>query len=184
MEIMKSRLPFVVFLLALGTFLMCTSEYLVAGLLPQMSADFGVSLATTGLLITAFAIGMIVGAPAMAIATLRLPRRATLVLALAVFAGVGVPAGSWAGQQIGWHGVFWALAVFAGSQLAGRALDSSLGAVGPAVVGLCMVTLGLVPLLALVRLGVRNADHSRGHELSPSAARKTRIISATLAQEA
>jgi MFS transporter, DHA1 family, inner membrane transport protein len=84
---MKSRLPFVVFLLALGTFLMCTSEYLIAGLLEQMSADFGVSLATTGLLITAFAIGMIIGAPVMALATLRLPHRATLILALAVFAG-------------------------------------------------------------------------------------------------
>jgi DHA1 family inner membrane transport protein len=83
---MKSRLPFVVFLLALGTFLMCTSEYLIAGLLQQMSADFGVSLATTGLLITAFAVGMIIGAPAMALATLRLPHRATLILALAIFA--------------------------------------------------------------------------------------------------
>jgi DHA1 family inner membrane transport protein len=82
----SSRLPFVVFLLALGTFLMCTSEYLIAGLLPEMSADFGVSLATTGLLITAFAIGMIIGAPVMALATLRLPPRAALVLALAVFA--------------------------------------------------------------------------------------------------
>jgi DHA1 family inner membrane transport protein len=65
---------------------MCTSEYLIAGLLPQMAADFGVSMTTTGLLITAFAIGMIIGAPVMALATLRLPARATLVLALAVFA--------------------------------------------------------------------------------------------------
>jgi hypothetical protein len=32
------RLPFVVVLLTLGTFLMCTSEYLVAGLLPQLSS--------------------------------------------------------------------------------------------------------------------------------------------------
>ncbi|MGP4050925.1 MFS transporter [Streptomyces sp. 2A115] len=38
-----------------------------------------------GLLITAFAIGVIVGAPTMAMATMRLPQRLTLILALSVF---------------------------------------------------------------------------------------------------
>src|SRR4051812_4382459 len=82
----RSTLPPVVPLLALGTFLMCTTEFLIAGLLPQMASDFGVRPSHVGLMITAFAIGMIVGAPLMAIATLRLPQRATLVLALATFA--------------------------------------------------------------------------------------------------
>src|ERR1700712_4812047 len=82
----KTKLPFVVPLLALGTFLMCTTEFMIAGLLPQMADDFGVKPSQIGLLITAFAIGMIVGAPVMAIATLRLPKRATLVLALVIFA--------------------------------------------------------------------------------------------------
>ncbi|MEU9289448.1 MFS transporter [Streptomyces sp. NPDC048275] len=81
-----AKLPFVVFLLALGTFLMCTTEFLVAGLLPEMASDLGVSVSQAGLLITAFAVGMIVGSPTLAVATLRLPRRSTLVLALAVFA--------------------------------------------------------------------------------------------------
>src|SRR3954465_5372228 len=82
----KSRLPAVVALLAVGTFLMCTTEFMIAGLLAQMSDDFGVRPSQIGLLITAFAIGMIVGAPVMAIATLRLPKRLTLVLALTIFA--------------------------------------------------------------------------------------------------
>src|SRR4051812_27724291 len=82
----KSTLPPVVPLLALGTFLMCTTEFMIAGLLAQMADDFGVRPSQVGLLITAFAIGMIVGAPVMAIVTLRLPKRATLVLALAIFA--------------------------------------------------------------------------------------------------
>src|SRR3954465_8126007 len=82
----KTRLPFVVPLLALGTFLMCTTEFMIAGLLPQMADDFGVRPSQVGLLITAFALGMIVGAPVMAIATLRLPKRLTLVLALVIFA--------------------------------------------------------------------------------------------------
>jgi predicted MFS family arabinose efflux permease len=82
----STRLPFVVYLLAIGTFLMCTSEFLIAGLLPEMASAFGISQARTGLLITAFAIGMIIGGPTMALATTRLPRRVALVLALLVFA--------------------------------------------------------------------------------------------------
>jgi DHA1 family inner membrane transport protein len=81
-----AKLPFVVWLLTLGTFLMGTTEFIVAGILPAVSADLGVSVAQGGLLITFFAIGMIVGAPAMAIATLRFPQRSTLVVALVVFA--------------------------------------------------------------------------------------------------
>ncbi|MEU9853513.1 MFS transporter [Streptomyces sp. NPDC047974] len=80
------RLPLVVWVLAAGTFLMGTTEFAIAGLLPQIAGDLGVGLSHAGLLITAFAIGMIVGGPAMALATLRMPRRLTLIAALAVFA--------------------------------------------------------------------------------------------------
>ncbi|MGE6737275.1 MFS transporter, partial [Streptomyces sp. NPDC059900] len=80
------KLPFVVWVLAAGTFLMGTTEFVVAGILPDIAPDLGASVSHAGLLITAFAVGMIVGGPVMALATLRLPRRVTLVLALAVFA--------------------------------------------------------------------------------------------------
>ncbi|GHG29125.1 MFS transporter [Streptomyces filamentosus] len=80
------KLPLVVWVLAAGTFLMGTTEFVIAGLLPEIAGDLGVSVSHAGLLITAFAIGMIVGGPVMALATLRLPRRLTLVAALAVFA--------------------------------------------------------------------------------------------------
>ncbi|WP_030980578.1 MFS transporter [Streptomyces sp. NRRL S-1824] len=80
------KLPFVVWVLAAGTFLMGTTEFVIAGLLPQIAGDLGVGVSRAGLLITAFAIGMIVGGPTMALATLRLPQRLTLVLALSVFA--------------------------------------------------------------------------------------------------
>src|SRR4051794_531618 len=82
----SGRLPRVVFVLAAGTFLMGTTEFMVAGLLPEIAAGLDVGVAQAGLLITAFAVGMIIGSPLMAIATLRLPRRSTLILALAVFA--------------------------------------------------------------------------------------------------
>ncbi|MEU6251345.1 MFS transporter [Streptomyces sp. NPDC047043] len=82
----QRKLPFVAFVLAVGTFLMGSTEFVVAGLLPEVADDLDVSVSRAGLLITVFAAGMIVGSPAMAIATLRLPRRSTLVLALVVFA--------------------------------------------------------------------------------------------------
>ncbi|MET7451443.1 MFS transporter [Streptomyces sp. NPDC005574] len=79
------KLPFVVRVLAVGTFLMGTTEFVIAGMLPEMAGDLNVSVSQAGLLITAFAVGMIVGGPVMAMATLRLPQRRTLVLALTVF---------------------------------------------------------------------------------------------------
>ncbi|MGW8670978.1 MFS transporter [Streptomyces niveus] len=80
------KLPFVVWVLAAGTFLMGTTEFVIAGLLPEMAADLNVSVSHVGLLITAFAVGMIVGGPTMAMSTLRLPQRHTLIGALTVFA--------------------------------------------------------------------------------------------------
>ncbi|MFI8872611.1 MFS transporter [Streptomyces sp. NPDC055243] len=80
------KLPFVVWVLAVGTFLMGTTEFVIAGILPDIAPDLGADVSHAGLLITAFAVGMIVGGPTMALATLRLPQRLTLVLALAVFA--------------------------------------------------------------------------------------------------
>ncbi|MEV7455714.1 MFS transporter [Pseudarthrobacter oxydans] len=82
----KARLPLVVLLLAIGTFLMSTTEFVIAGLLPNMASDLGVSVSQAGLLITAFAIGMIVGAPTISVATMRLPKRLTLILSLLLFA--------------------------------------------------------------------------------------------------
>ncbi|MBE1582973.1 MFS transporter [Nonomuraea angiospora] len=116
-----ARLPSVIYVLALGTFLMGTTEFVVAGLLPQIAGNLQVSVAQAGLLITVFAVGMIVGAPLMAMLTLRLPKRLTLMLALGVFAAghvVGVPLGAFAGQLMGWRGPFWALAALAAAAIA------------------------------------------------------------------
>ena len=84
----RTRLPLAVYVLALGTFCIGTSEFMLAGLLPQLAAGLDVSIARAGLLITAFALGMTFGAPLMTLATLRLPRRATLLGAALVFAAV------------------------------------------------------------------------------------------------
>ncbi|MHA4816102.1 MFS transporter [Streptomyces aculeolatus] len=82
------KLPIVVWVLAAGAFLMGTTEFVIAGLLPDMAADLGVSVSHTGLMITIFAVGVIIGWPvmALALAALRLPQRHTIVGSLAVFA--------------------------------------------------------------------------------------------------
>src|SRR6478609_2129817 len=82
----KTRLSMVIYVVTAGTFLMGTTEFVVAGLLPEMATDFDTTVARAGLAITVFAVGMIVGAPSMVLLTLRLQRRTTLSLALVVFA--------------------------------------------------------------------------------------------------
>lgn len=81
----RTRIPRVVPVLALSIFALGTSEFMIAGLLPELSRDLAVTIPQAGYLISAFAVGMIVGAPVMAVLTLHLPRRTTLVGALAVF---------------------------------------------------------------------------------------------------
>lgn len=68
-------------MLAIGT-----DEFVIAGVLPEISADLAVSAAATGQLITVFAVVFALGAPLLALVTDRLPRRALIVVALVVFA--------------------------------------------------------------------------------------------------
>jgi MFS transporter, DHA1 family, chloramphenicol resistance protein len=81
----KVRVPRSVYVLGATIFVLGTTEFVIAGLLPELAADLHVSLPHAGLLISAFAIAMVVGAPLLTVATLRLPRRATLLGALGLF---------------------------------------------------------------------------------------------------
>ncbi|MDN6379053.1 MAG: Cmx/CmrA family chloramphenicol efflux MFS transporter, partial [Brevibacterium aurantiacum] len=76
----RVRVPAQVYLLAAVIFCLGTSEFMIAGILEPISADLQVSIPQAGLLITGFAVGMIVGAPAMALLTLKLPRKATMII--------------------------------------------------------------------------------------------------------
>ncbi|TDD33531.1 MFS transporter [Saccharopolyspora elongata] len=73
-------------MLALGTFAVGTDAFVVAGVLPEISADLQVSIAEAGQLVTVFAIAYAVLAPVMATLTGNWPRRRVLLAALAVFA--------------------------------------------------------------------------------------------------
>lgn len=78
-------MPFLIPVLALAIFAQGTSEFMLAGLLLPLSADLGVEPAQAGLLTSAFAVGMVVGAPAVAVFGARWRPRRTLVLLLLAF---------------------------------------------------------------------------------------------------
>ena len=79
-------MPIGIFALSLAAFSIGTSEFIIAGVLPDISADFGVSIPTTGLLVTVYAIAVAIGGPILAMFTSSLPRKPLIVLLLAVFA--------------------------------------------------------------------------------------------------
>ncbi|RBM20890.1 chloramphenicol efflux pump [Prauserella sp. PE36] len=77
-------MPLVIYLLGLAVFAQGTSEFMLSGLLPDIAADLRVSVPAAGSLTSVFAVGMIAGAPLLAIASLRWsPRRALLTFLIA-----------------------------------------------------------------------------------------------------
>ena len=73
------------FWLALGAFAIGTESYSLAGLLPMVSHDLGVTLALAGQLITAFALAYAVGSPLLAVATAVIDRRLVLLSSITAF---------------------------------------------------------------------------------------------------
>ncbi|MFD5267849.1 MFS transporter [Streptomyces sp. NPDC058335] len=71
--------------LALGGFGIGLTEFLIAGLLPQVASSFAVSEAAAGRLISGYALSVAVGAIALTAATVRLPRKSVLVGLVALF---------------------------------------------------------------------------------------------------
>lgn len=80
-----TRTPPALYALAVGAFGIGTTEFVIMGLLQQVSAGLGVSIASAGLLISGYAFGVFVGAPAITLATRRLPRKSVLLGLMAIF---------------------------------------------------------------------------------------------------
>lgn len=72
--------------LAMGGFAIGTTEFVTMGLLPEMADGVGVSIPTAGHVISAYALGVVVGAPLIAVFGARLPRRGLLLALMAAFA--------------------------------------------------------------------------------------------------
>ncbi|MFI8257562.1 Cmx/CmrA family chloramphenicol efflux MFS transporter [Streptomyces filamentosus] len=78
-------MPLPLYLLALAVFAMGTSEFMLSGLLPDLARDLGVSVGAAGTLTSAFAVGMVIGAPLMAVLARRWSGRAGLLASVLVF---------------------------------------------------------------------------------------------------
>jgi DHA1 family inner membrane transport protein len=81
-------MPAALIALALAAFCIGTTEFVIMGLLPDVARDLGVTIPQAGLLITGYALGVVIGAPIVAAASIRLPRK-TALLAMVGFFVVG-----------------------------------------------------------------------------------------------
>ncbi|MGX8903917.1 Cmx/CmrA family chloramphenicol efflux MFS transporter [Streptomyces netropsis] len=83
-------MPIPLYFLAMAVFAMGTSEFMLAGLLPDIASDLDVAVATAGTLTAAFAVGMVVGAPLVAALARNWPRRSCLLGFILAFAAAHV----------------------------------------------------------------------------------------------
>lgn len=165
-------MPLALYALTAGAFGIGVTEFVVMGLLLEVSGELGVSIAAAGLLISGYALGVVVGAPVLTVLTAGWPRKSVLVALMVIFtignavcalapsygvlmaarmltalahgtffgvgsvvatglvgenkrasaiavmftgltaaAVLGVPFGTWLGQQYGWRATFWAVTV-------------------------------------------------------------------------
>lgn len=84
-SIPSPRTPVALYALTVGAFGIGTTEFVIMGLLQQVAADLHVSIASAGLLISGYALGVFVGAPVLTLLSAKLPRKAVLVGLMAIF---------------------------------------------------------------------------------------------------
>ncbi|MES2552464.1 MAG: MFS transporter [Pseudomonadota bacterium] len=78
-------MPASLYALMLGSFGIGMTEFVIMGLLIEIGADFHVSIAAAGMLISGYALGVVVGAPLVTMAVLRMPRKTVLLVLMAIF---------------------------------------------------------------------------------------------------
>nr|WSW68063.1 MFS transporter [Streptomyces sp. NBC_00995] len=78
-------MPLALLALAIGAFGIGTTEFVIMGLLPEVAADFHVSIPTAGFLVTGYALGVVIGAPLMTLLGTRVSRKRMLMILMALF---------------------------------------------------------------------------------------------------
>ncbi|MFE5514827.1 MFS transporter [Streptomyces sp. NPDC056529] len=78
-------MPLALLALALGAFGIGTTEFVIMGLLPQIATDYGVTIPTAGLLVTGYALGVVVGAPLLTVLGNKVSRKRMLMLLMGLF---------------------------------------------------------------------------------------------------
>lgn len=139
--------------LSIGAFGIGVTEFAPMGMLPGIAADLGVSIPSAGLLVSAYAMGVLIGAPLVTLATARVPRRYLLIGLMAIFTLgnlLSALATSYNTLLLARvvtslnHGAFFGI----GSIVAASVVppDKRAGAVAAMFMGLTLATIGGVPL--------------------------------------
>lgn len=152
---MKFNIP--LFALALGAFGIGVTEFSPMGMLPVIAADLAVSIPTAGMLISAYAFGVLLGAPLMTLLFANMGRRKLLVLSMGIFTLgnlLSALADSYNMLLLGRivtsfnHGVFFGVGSVVAMSIVPA--EKRAGAVAAMFSGLTLATIGGVPLAAYV----------------------------------
>ena len=151
------KINFPLLALAIGAFAIGTTEFSPMGFLPQIAENLNISIPTAGMLITAYALGVMIAAPFMTLWFGRFSQRKALILAMALFT-VGnifasVAADYWslmAARIIASlnHGVFFGIGSIVATSLVPK--DKQASAVATMFMGLTIANIGGVPLATWV----------------------------------
>ena len=152
---MKFNFPLIA--LAVGAFAIGTTEFSPMGFLPEIAADLSVSIPQAGLLISAYAVGVMIGAPLMTLWLARFPKRTALILLMAIFT-VGNILATIAPNYLGLmaarlvtslnHGAFFGLGSVVAASVVPK--DKQASAVAMMFMGLTIANIGGVPLATWV----------------------------------
>ncbi|MDB5911328.1 MAG: major facilitator superfamily 1 [Ramlibacter sp.] len=139
--------------LGVGGFSIGTGEFVIMGLLPEVASDMGVSIPQAGHVISAYAIGVVIGAPALAVLAAGWGRRALLIALMAAYAlgnlGSALTPGYVSLNVLRFlsglpHGTYFGVAALVAASLAPPGKRAS--AVGLVMLGLTGATLLGVPI--------------------------------------
>ncbi len=147
------KINFPLLALAVGAFAIGTTEFSPMGFLPQIAENLGISIPTAGMLITAYALGVMIGAPFMTLWFGRFSRRKALIILMAIFT-VGNLLAAIAPDYWGLmaariitslnHGAFFGIGSIVATSVVAK--DKQASAVAMMFMGLTIANIGGVPL--------------------------------------
>ncbi|SDD02606.1 MFS transporter, DHA1 family, inner membrane transport protein [Pseudomonas guariconensis] len=142
----------VLFALAIGAFGIGTTEFTPMGLLPVIAEGIDVSIPSAGMLVTAYAVGVMVGAPIMTLLFSRFGKRGALIALMAIFTvgnllsalapGYGTLLASRLVTSLN-HGAFFGLGAVVAASVVPR--DKQASAIATMFMGLTIANIGGVP---------------------------------------
>ena len=148
---MKMNFPLLA--LAIGAFAIGTTEFSPMGFLPQIADNLNISIPTAGMLITAYALGVMIGAPIMTLWFGHFPRRKALIILMGIFTlgnlFAAIAPNYWGliGARIFTslnHGAFFGIGSIVATSLVPK--DKQASAVAMMFMGLTIANIGGVPL--------------------------------------